>query len=76
MNNERRKKLRAIADKLEELKADLAELASEETDYYDNMPEGIQSGEKGDRASEVASSLGEAADAIDEVIGQIEEASE
>lgn len=76
MNTQRRKQIEGIKTKLEEAKADIETLQSEEQDYHDNMPESIQAGEKGDRASEAADQLQSAADAIEEVTGYLEEAAQ
>jgi len=71
MNAQRRKRLAEAAallqqanDKkteldelLEQAKSIIEEVASEEREYYDNMPESLQNGERGSRADEVASNL-------------------
>lgn len=71
MNAARRAALSAIAEKLESIKTDLEYLTEQEQEYYDNMPESFQSGEKGDKAQaaideleSASSSLGEAIDYI------------
>ena len=63
-------------NQLEPLAAEVREIADEEREYYDNMPESIQLGEKGERADEVATILEEVADAIDESLSQLESAQE
>lgn len=50
MNKERRKAISDLVDRVEELKAEVESLMNEEQEYYDNMPESIQNGEKGDTA--------------------------
>jgi hypothetical protein len=57
-----------VAD-LEALKSSAEDVQSEEQDYLDNMPEGLQGGEKGEAAQS-------AIDALDEVICNIETAVE
>lgn len=50
MNNERRKKLSDLSDKIEELKTEAENLLEEEQEYYDNMPENLQNSEKGEKS--------------------------
>lgn len=72
MNKDRRKAIGAIAvqlDKLrsmiEDLKSDAESLRDEERDYFDNMPESLQQGDRG-QAAEAA------ADALDEAVSELE----
>ncbi len=51
-------------------------LRDEEQDYYDNMPESFQSGEKGDRAQEVIDALDEALDSLDSAADSLDTATE
>lgn len=76
MNKDRRKKLEDIASRLEILQGDLYMLAEEEREYYDNMPESIQGGERGDKAQEIADWLEEAGCAIDEIADTVKAAAE
>jgi hypothetical protein len=76
MNEERRKAIRAAVSALEEVKATLETLRDEEQDYYDNMPESFQSGEKGDKAQAAADKHGEMVDDLENVIGAADEAAE
>lgn len=73
MNNARRKEIDAIRTQLEAAQSVLNEIAAalegirdDEQCYLDDMPESIQSGDKGDRAQA-------AIDALDEATGAIEE---
>lgn len=52
--------------KVSDIKSDLESLRDEEQDYYDNMPEGFQNGEKGEAAQS-------AVDALENAITQLEE---
>lgn len=78
MNKERRK---AIADLIEDIekidfediKSRIENIRDEEQEYFDNMPESFQMGDKGQRAEEAISYLEEADSAVDEVLSQIEE---
>ena len=67
MNKARRKAIEEIIGKLEELKDQLEILSTEELEAYDNLPEGIQSSERGERMSE-------GVDDIDNATGSIEDA--
>lgn len=73
MNKERRKALSTLAEEVrqligyaEDLISQIETIRDEEQEYYDNMPEGIQSGEKGDAAQA-------AIDTMDEVISALQE---
>jgi len=86
MNKDRRKELdKAIAllqeaaPKIDEAKSIIENCASEEREYYDNMHENLQSGEKGSQADQAASMLEEAQSSleeidIDDLVSKIEEA--
>lgn len=72
MNNNRRKQITALSEQLSTIKDELENLMSEEQDYYDNMPEGIQAGEKGDKSEEALGEMQSAIDGIDDVISSLE----
>ena len=88
MNNDRRKRIAAILERVaafdnmrQELFDEIDEIAGEESDYFDNMPESLQSGDKGTRAEEARDSLYEARDFFDnldlsEVTSPLESAAE
>jgi Mg2+ and Co2+ transporter CorA len=57
MNADRRKRLKRAKELIEEARTIVEEVAGEEREGYDNLPESLQSGEKGERMSEVAESL-------------------
>lgn len=65
MNNDRRQSIRVALGKIAEARALLEIARDEEQAYHDNMPEGIQSGSKGDRATETI-------DALETAIGELE----
>lgn len=65
MNAARRKKLDEINQTLAEARAELETVRDEEQEYYDNMPESFQSGERGAKAQE-------AIDAMETVIDDLE----
>lgn len=76
MNVARRKELRELHDRLNDVMIALNAIKDEENDYFDNMPEGPKGGDKGTRAEEVIDKLEEALDGIDTAMSLVEEAAE
>lgn len=76
MNKERRKQIGEVRDKLESAKAEIEDLQNEEQEYYDNMPEGFQNGEKGERTQAAIDALEEAATEIGTALEKLDEAAE
>lgn len=76
MNAARRKEIEKARGLIEEAKQILEQAQSEEDDYYGNMPENMQQGDKGQKAEQAASELQEAVDSLDGVLGNIETATE
>lgn len=76
MNAPRRKALESIKSSLADLQLQLETIRDEEQEYYDNMPEGIQMSEKGEKANEAVSSLEDAINNLEDVVSQIETATE
>lgn len=74
MNNDRRARIQALIDKLEDIKEDIDSIKEEEQGYYDNMPESIQAGERGDKAQEAIDNLENALSSFDEISDYLEEA--
>lgn len=82
MNNARRKQLddlrqriSALKDQADELKDELESgPLSDEQDAFDNMPESLQDGEKGEKAQAALDAMQEAVDALDEVMSALDEA--
>ena len=81
MNNDRRKRLQTIISTLEQARADLDDIKSEEQDYFDAMPEAFQQADKG-QAAEAAieemenagnSDLASAIDGFDRLTEQLDE---
>jgi len=76
MNAKQRKTLQGYVESLDEIKCAIDEMAEEEQDKYDNMPEGLQESERGEAMQEAidnlesaSSSLEEAIDYLNEIIG-------
>ena len=76
MNNARRKHLRDLIEKMEGIKSEIEEIRTEEEEYYNNMPEAFQDGDKGDRAQTVIEYLDEAMTAAGDVIENLTSATE
>lgn len=81
MNKERRAVIEALRAKLEDLKSDLEgqssatdDLAGEEHEYHDNMPEAFQNGEKGEAAEASAEALDNAKGEIETAVESIDNA--
>ena len=68
MNKARRKAIEKIIGKLEELKDQLKTLSTEELKAYDNLPESIQSSERGERMSEGVYDIDNATGSIEDAI--------
>ncbi|WP_282347967.1 hypothetical protein [Pseudomonas sp. PS01301] len=68
MNNERRKQIAALLDRIESVCSEVEDLQSEEQDYYDNMPESFQGGEKGENAQAAIDALDSAAQSLREAV--------
>lgn len=67
MNKERRKAIESAMATLAQARELVEDARDAERDYFDNMPESLQSGEKGERASAAADALDEACCAMDEI---------
>lgn len=76
MNKERRAELDRARTMIEGAQSILQQCQDEEQEYYDNMPEALQNGEKGDTAQAAADALSEACDQCDEIMSNIDTASE
>lgn len=83
MNNDRRKQLNALKSKIEELnsvanelKEEIEGIQNDEQEYYDNMPEAIQAGEKGDKAQAAIDAIQEMVESFDTIIYETENAIE
>lgn len=88
MNKQRRKEAAAIRARIEDVQTemaylmeDLGNLRDDEQETFDNMPEGLQASENGERIEAAANALAEAWGTLDEIdtilqsaMGQIDEA--
>lgn len=76
MNAERRKRIAEIADKIIGLKTDIEMLRDEEQDAFDNLPEGLQSSDRGGKMESAIEALDDAINSLEEVESSLETAKE
>ena len=76
VNEARRKAINEAVSKLEDVKSELETLRDEEQEYYDNMPESFQGGDKGDAAQSAVSTLEDAINSIDSAVTEAQNAVE
>lgn len=76
MNKERRKALAEIVDQLAGIRSAIEQVKDDEQDAFDNMPEGLQQSEKGEKAENAISRLDDALSAVDDIESALIEASE
>lgn len=72
MNNARRKLIANLVSALESQKDEAEYILGEEQEYFDNMPEGFQSSERGEAAESAISELETAISSIEEAISSLE----
>jgi flagellar hook-basal body complex protein FliE len=73
MNNTRREATRNVKNQVDMLLTELENLLGEETEAYENMPEGLQGGDAGCASEEAQSNLETAVSALEEAISALEE---
>jgi Mg2+ and Co2+ transporter CorA len=61
MNATRRKEISKALELISQAQQIIQAASEQEQEYFDNMPEAFQDGEKGQRASDVADGLGDVA---------------
>ena len=76
MNKKDRKVISGWIDKLEEIKSEIEDMQTEEECKFDNLPEGIQESERGERMIESIECLGDSVSSIEEAIDSLNEAME
>lgn len=76
MNKERRKDLNEIAEAIYDLRERIENCREEEQEYFDNMPENFQFGERGEAAEEAIDNLDSAISSIEEAAQYIEMSTE
>lgn len=68
MNNARRKQITQLLEQLENLKADLDSILEQEQEAFDNLPESLQEGERGQASQTAIESLETAQSAFEEIV--------
>lgn len=76
MNAQRRKEIQAVLNELADLRSRIETVQSDERDAYDNMPEGLQQSERGEKAEQACSLLDDAIGAFDDLESALNEAAE
>ncbi len=76
MNNARRKEIDKLTAQIEEIKEAIEALRDEEQEAFDNMPESLQDGERGEKMQSAIDALEYAADDLQECLDHLSEASE
>lgn len=76
MNKARRKELSILADSLNSIQDDLTDISSEiqvlendEQEAYDNMPDGMKNGDRGDAAQEAINNMESASASTESAVG-------
>jgi flagellar biosynthesis chaperone FliJ len=73
MNKNRRQQLRKWLEDIEAIKNELENIMDDEQDYYDQIPENLQGGQRACDSEEAIDQMNEAIDALDEAISCVEE---
>lgn len=77
MNAKRRKKIeKLLFTQLEDIKTAIESIRDEEEEAYDNLPESLQDGERGDKMQEAMDNLENAASGIDDVLDYLNDATD
>lgn len=74
MNRERRKRVQEALDLLQQASEILADVADQEDEAFDNLPESIQESERGKKMEEMLEALDEAMDDLDGIAEDIRDA--
>jgi len=76
MNADRRKRLEKAVGWIEDAKQAVEEVAGEEREAFENLPENMQSGEKGQAMSDAADKLDDVASELDRAVDDIRDSME
>ena len=76
MNNARRKQIEKLTAQIEEIKETIESLRDEEQDTFDNLPESLQGGERGEKMESAIDALDYAADDLQECLDHLSDATE
>ena len=72
MNKPRRNEIEKIIEELEGLRERIESVGNEEQEAYDNLPENLQCGEKGEAMEQAASDLDDAASSVGDIIDTLQ----
>lgn len=72
MNNKTRKQISEIFTAISDLRCELDEIMEEERSKFDNLTEGLQASEMGQRMEESADELDDAISSIDDALSTLE----
>ena len=76
MNNQRRKEIKKIIDRLDIIKNEVEQICNDEEDYHDNIPENLQDSDRAMSSEEVIDNLNEVLENIENAIDNLESAME
>ena len=76
MNKDRRKRIQTIKDQLLKLQLEIEEIKDEEQNAYDNIPESLQNGEKGEKMSEAIDNLESGYESLNDIVEYLDESVE
>ncbi len=74
MNNDRRKALSNLHSKIDDLRNEVESIMNDESDAYENMPDSIKDGERGQAAELARDNLENAISSLQDALNSIEEA--
>lgn len=73
MNKVRRANIKETVDLIERVKSVLESILDEEQEYYDNIPENLQTSQRAEDSEDAISNLEDAISNLEEAIGNLEE---
>ena len=73
MNKARREKINSVKEELANLSSVVEALRDEEQDYYDNMPENLQSSERAELSEAAIDALDTALDSMEEAVASLDD---
>lgn len=76
MNANRRKQIAEVLNEIADLRSRIDSVKSDEQDAFDNMPEGLQQSDRGQKAEEACSCLDNVLSAFDEIESDLNTAME
>lgn len=72
MNAERRKQLSGIVDKLDEVREELEAVKEDEETAFENMPESLQSSERGEAMQSAIDVLTDASETLEYALNELQ----